>query len=224
MARLLWSGLLLGVAAGAAERQREGTEWSITYWFNANQTALPRILLIGDSICNGYQSLAREELAGVAYTSFYATSKCVTDRSYLKELTHVLEEYEYAVIHFNNGLHSLTTERAAWEAALRQVVRTLQEKGRGARLVWASSTPLRDPALTAHAVELNAIAARLMAEHGIPTDDLFALMEPQDRALWSDTYHYHEAGRRLQAKQVADWVRRLLPASKATPAAGGPQR
>ena len=221
MSRLLLSSLVLSLAAGAAERQREGTEWSVTYAFDANQTKLPRVLLIGDSICNGYNGLVKDELAGAAYTSFWATSKCASDRSYLKELSFILAEYDYAVIHFNNGLHSLDTDRAAWEASLREVVRTLKEKGRGAKLVWASSTPLKDPALTAKAKELNAIAARLMQESGIPTDDLFGLMDPQDRALWSDTFHYHEAGRRLQAKQVADSVRPLLPPAPA-PAPAAP--
>lgn len=220
MGRLLLSGLLLGLASGAAERQRESTEWSIIYWFDANQTKLPRVLLVGDSICNGYNGFVQEELAGAAYTSFYATSKCVTDRSYLKELTYILEEYDYAVIHFNNGLHSLDTDRATWEAALRQLIKTLREKGKGAKLVWASSTPLLDPALTAKARELNAIAARVMQENGIPTDDLFGLMEPQERTLWSDTFHYHEAGRRMQAKQVAASIRPLLP--PAAPAAPAP--
>jgi hypothetical protein len=203
---------MLSMAVGAAERQREGTEWSITYWFNANEAKLPRVLLIGDSICNGYQAFVKEELTGVAYTSFWATSKCITDRSYLKELTYILAEYDYAVIHFNNGLHSLDTDRATWAAALRKVIEVLREQGKGAKLVWASSTPLKDPPLTAKATELNAIAAQVMAEAGVPTNDLFGLMDPHDRALWSDTFHYHEAGRRLQAKQVADSLKDRLAA------------
>jgi hypothetical protein len=187
-------------------RQREGTEWSNFGWSNANETKLPRILLIGDSICDGYRSFVKDELNGIAYTSFYVTSKCVTDRSYIKELTCVLDEYDYAVIHFNNGLHSLDTDRTAWETSLREVLKTLIEKGKGAKIVWASSTPLKDIALTAKVKELNAIAARVMKEKGIPTDDLFALMDPQNRSMWSDTYHYHEAARKMQADKVAETV------------------
>jgi lysophospholipase L1-like esterase len=212
---------MVGIAATAAERQREGTEWSITYAFNANETAKPRVLLIGDSICNGYQAFVKEELDSVAYTSFWATSKCVTDRSYIKELSFILDEYPYAVIHFNNGLHSLDTDRVAWEASLREVIKVLKEKGKGAKVIWATSTPLKDPALTAKAKELNAIAARVIAEAGIPTDDLFGLMDPQDRAtVWSDVFHYHEPGRRMQAKQVANEVKKLLPAPEAPKPAG----
>ena len=81
---------------------------------------------------HGYQALVRDKLAGRAYVAFYATSKCVTDRSYAKELAHVLGEYRYHVIHFNNGLHSLGTDRAAWEASLRAAFALLVEQGQGA--------------------------------------------------------------------------------------------
>ena len=203
---------LLAAMTASAERQREGTEWSITYWYEANQDRLPRVLLIGDSICNGYQSLVKDELRGVAYTSFYATSKCVTDRSYLKELAYVLDEYEYAVIHFNNGLHSLDTDRAEWEKGLRDALALMREKETGAQIVWATSTPLKDPELTRKAKELNAIAGRVMEENGIPVNDLFALMDPQDRdVLWTDTFHYNTTGRKMQAEQVAAAVRTWLP-------------
>ena len=215
---LLLTGTLVTSLAAGYERQREGTEWSITYWFHANETKLPRILLIGDSICNGYQSIVAEELKDVAYTSFYATSKCATDRSYIKELTHILDEYDYAVIHFNNGLHSLNTDRTAWEAAMREVIKVLKEKGKGAKLLDATATPLKDPALTAKAKELNAIAVRLMQESGIPVNDLFGLMDPQERSMWSDTFHYHEPARKMQAKQVAEAIRKLLPPPPPAPA------
>ena len=128
-------------------------------------------------------------------------------------------EYDYAVIHFNNGLHSLNTDRAAWETALRDVINVLKEKGKGAKLVCATATPLKDPALTAKAKELNAIAVRVMKENGIPVNDLFGLMDPQDRSMWSDTFHYHEPARKMQAKQVADAVRKLLPPPPPAPAA-----
>jgi len=200
-------------AVSASERQREGTEWASMYWYEANQTRLPRILLVGDSICRGYESLVRKELQGKAYTSYYATSKCVTDRSYLKELGYVLDEYEYAVIHFNNGLHSLGTDRTAWEERLRDAVALIREKAPKASVVWATSTPLKDPGLTAKAKELNAIAVRVMADNDIPTNDLFALMDPQDRnKLWTDTFHYNGTGKTMQAKQVADVILRRLPA------------
>jgi hypothetical protein len=57
-----------------------------------------------------------------------------------------------------------------------------------------------------------------MQANKIPIDDLFALMDPLDRnVFWVDTYHYIEDAKKMQAKQVADYVRAALGAKKATP-------
>ncbi|OGV59141.1 MAG: hypothetical protein A2X49_02275 [Lentisphaerae bacterium GWF2_52_8] len=192
-------------------RRREATEWMISYWYNANDSKLPRVLLIGDSICNGYQYLVRDELAGVAYVSFYATSKCVSDPSYLSALSFMLGEYDYELIHFNNGLHSLDTDRASWELGLKAALDLISAKGKGAKIVWASSTPLKDPSLTRKAGELNAIAGKIMAERGIPVNDLFALMDPLDRdEFWCDVYHHKEEAKKMQARKIADLICKAL--------------
>lgn len=198
---------------------REATEWIVSYAYNANDAKLPRVLLIGDSICNGYSKDVCEELAGTAYVTFFATSKCVCDKSYLRSLAFFLDEYDYAVIHFNNGLHSLSSDRQDWEACLRAAVQLIREKSKGAKIYWASSTPLKDPALTAKARELNAIAARVMKAEEIPTDDLFALMDPLDRNVhWSDTFHFKGEAKKMQAKAVGDCVRSALGKGKASKA------
>jgi hypothetical protein len=202
------------------EHPREATEWIVSYAYNANDTKLPRVLLVGDSICNGYNKEVCQELAGTAYVTFFATSKCVCDKSYLRSLALFLGEADYAVVHFNNGLHSLSSDRQDWETCLRAAIKMIKEKGKGAKIVWASSTPLKDPALTAKAKELNAIATRVMAEEGVPTDDLFALMDPLDRdAHWSDTFHFKYEAKKMQAKAVGDCVRTALGTGKASDAA-----
>ncbi|OGV70836.1 MAG: hypothetical protein A2283_13250 [Lentisphaerae bacterium RIFOXYA12_FULL_48_11] len=199
------------------EHPREATEWITSYAYNANSNNLPRVLLVGDSICNGYSGEVCKELAGTAYVTFFATSKCVCDRSYLRSLAFFLDEYDYAVIHFNNGLHSLSSNRSDWETCLRAAIKLIKEKEKGAKIIWASSTPLKDPTLTDKARELNTIAARVMADEGIPTDDLFALMDPLDReACWTDTYHFKGEAKKMQAKAVGDCVRKALGTGKAS--------
>ena len=199
---------------------REATEWITSYAYNANDTKLPRVLLIGDSICNGYNKEVCQELAGTAYVTFFATSKCVCDASYLRSLAFFLEEADYAVVHFNNGLHSLSSDRQDWETCLRAAVKLIKEKGKGAKIIWASSTPLKDPKLTEKAQELNVIAARVMADEGVPTDDLFALMNPLDReSNWSDTFHFKNEAKKMQAKAVGDSVRNALGAGHASASA-----
>ena len=71
----------------STSRMRENIEWSITYTYNSNDTAHPRVLLIGDSICNGYQTKVREKLADTANVTFWASSKCVTDPQYFREVS-----------------------------------------------------------------------------------------------------------------------------------------
>ena len=202
-----------------AEHPREATEWIVSYAYNAADAKLPRVLLVGDSICNGYSGDVCKELAGTAYVTFFATSKCVCDKSYLRSLAFFLDESDYAVIHFNNGLHSLSSNRQDWETCLRASIKLIKEKGKGTKIVWASSTPLKDPKLTEKARELNAIAARVMVEEGIPTDDLFALMDPLDReANWSDTFHFNSEAKILQAKAIGACVRKALGAGHASAA------
>jgi hypothetical protein len=208
---------MIFTAATVTAKQREATEWVVSYWYNADGSNLPRILLVGDSICNGYQALVNKELAGTAYTSFYASSKCITDRTYLSQLAFMLDEYDYAVIHFNNGLHSLNTPPAEWEAGLRAAVKLIKEKSKGAQIIWASSTPLKNPDLTAKAKALNEIAEKVMNENDIPTNDIFALMDPMDRNIfWVDAYHFTDDAKKLQAKQISDLMRNVLGKNKAS--------
>ena len=122
-------------------RTRENVEWSITYTYNARDTGVPRVLLIGDSICSGYQAKVRDKLAEHANITFWASSKCVTDPDYFRELDFILGAYRYDLICFNTGLHSLTTARGEWEAAYRSAVRFIRAKNRE----FSPQTPLEFP-------------------------------------------------------------------------------
>ena len=189
-------------------RIREATEWSN---FRANSTtniALPRVLLIGDSIVAGYQGAVTEKLRGSMNVSFWASSKCVTDPSYFQELDLVLSADRYDVISFNNGLHSLNTDRAEWTFAYSQAVKFIRAKCPNSRLFIVTSTPLKDPELTKKAMELNEITLKTAEAENLPVIDLFELMNPLDRdAFWSDIYHYHAKGREMQAEKIVENVK-----------------
>ena len=81
----------------------------------------------------------------------------------------------------------------------------MREKQPSARIIWTTSTPLKDARKTAKARELNAAAADVVKRLGnIATDDLFALLDPLDREQnWSDTYHHKSPVRQKEAEQVA---------------------
>ncbi|MFZ4600292.1 MAG: SGNH/GDSL hydrolase family protein, partial [Terrimicrobiaceae bacterium] len=174
---LLAALLLCPAGAVHAERKRESIEWIYTVSHNPGATDLPRVLLIGDSIANMYQEYVSEELSGTAYVSTYTTSKCITDRSFLGELRLMLESGTYALIQFNNGLHSWGSDLKERERALSEVIKLLREQGKGAKIIWASTTPTESPDNNRLVKEFNDIAAAVMEKNEIPINDLFGLMD-----------------------------------------------
>lgn len=228
MAWLLWFGrrTLVAFAFGAVVTSfavdcpvstnvcgHENTEWSIGYAYHLTDELgkLPRVLLIGDSICNEYQSGVRAHLEGRMNVSYWVSSHCVTAPVYLKMLAIYLDAAKYDVIHFNNGLHSLQTPVESYAAGIAVALKLIREKQPQARIVWASSTPLADSIRTKKVQELNDAAANVAKSAGCDMDDLFALLDPLDReANWSDAFHHVKTARNLLARQVARCVCRTL--------------
>ena len=188
-------------------RGHENTEWSIYYGYHLTDQNrdLPRVLLVGDSICNGYQRSVAQILEGKMNVSYWVSSYCVTSPGYLKRLELCLDEAKYDVVHFNNGLHSLGTPTEDWAKGLEAALRLIREKQPSARIIWTTSTPLKDAKRTAKARALNAAAADVVKRlGGIETNDLFTLLDPLDREQnWSDTYHHKPPVRAQEAEQVA---------------------
>lgn len=190
---------------------REDTEWSFASGFGfVHGTKKPRVLLIGDSITAQYQGEVAQLLRGKGMTvSYWASSYCLTRPAYFKLLDFYLSEANYAVIHFNNGLHSLGTPTEAWADALRKALKLIREKQPEAKIIWTTSTPLKDAKKTEKVKELNAAAAKVVAEFkDIATDDLFATMDPLDREEhWADPYHFKAPAKKIQAREVAEICR-----------------
>jgi lysophospholipase L1-like esterase len=148
--------------------------------FVKDDPKLPRVLLIGDSVSRGYTLPTRKVLEGKANVH-RAPANCGPTASGLKNLDVWLGEGKWDVIHFNFGIHDRGTPAADYVKRLEEIVTRLEKTG--AKLIWASTTPIPDnPAQKQTAqsiVEKNALAAEVMKKHGIPTDDLFAAMTPR---------------------------------------------
>ena len=72
-------------------RGHENIEWSIGYAFHLTDQNkdLPRVLLVGDSICNGYQGEVQKRLEGKMNVSYWASS-LLRDESRLSETSRLL--------------------------------------------------------------------------------------------------------------------------------------
>ncbi len=201
----------------ATSRIREDVEWSITYSFNAKDAASPRVLLIGDSICNGYQEHLRKLLGEKMNVTYWISSKCVTDPDYFRELSRILNAARCDVISFNNGLHSLTSDRTEWEQAYRRGLKFIRKVQPRAKLALTLCTPLRPAEKTAISRALNGIALRIAQEEKLPVIDLFTPMDKLDRKTnWRDDYHFQPQVCVTQAEIMAEHLLALLPAKKLT--------
>ena len=188
----------------------ENTEWSRSYAYHLTDArkSLPRVLLVGDSICRAYEGEVRRLLDGKMNVSYWASSYCVTSPNYRTFLGIFLDEAKYDVIHFSNGLHSLGTPTPQWENAFESTLRFIREKQPSAKIVWCTITPMQDEERTAKVKELNAAGAKVVGRvGGILTNDLFALLDPLDRRTnWRDAYHHTSKVYKMEAKKVADAV------------------
>ncbi len=203
----------------AEEPIRERIEWADIWVTDADKDDLPRVLLIGDSITRGYFGEVEKHLAAKAYCARLTTSKCVSDPSFCDEVQLLLKHYEFAVIHFNNGLHGWGYSEDQYRDGLLQFLATVNENAGDAKLIWATTTPVREPSnlqqfgeRTERVKARNIIAAKIMKDHGIPTNDLFGLVEQHPDWHSTDGVHFNGQGKETQAKQVAESVAKYLTA------------
>lgn len=199
-------------------RRRESIEWSINYQYNALDTVHPRVLLIGDSICNGYQDAVRARLDGLVNVSFWASSQCVTDPDYFRDLDRVLRIMPCAMVCFNNGLHSLVSDREEWTQAYSAAVDFIADSLPEAKLSLTLCTPLTDPDKTAISAELNDFAREVAADCNLPVIDLFTPMNALERGrYWRDVYHFTPEAIAMQADIIAAHVLDALGLKGARP-------
>jgi lysophospholipase L1-like esterase len=197
--------------------KREKVARHVTAWdYVADDPKLPRVLLIGDSVSRGYTLAARKALAGKANVH-RAPENCGPTANGLKKLDVWLGDGKWDVIHFNFGIHDRRTPPAQYEQRLEAIVERLQRSG--AKLVWASTTPVppdtKDgPAAAAAIVERNAIAARVMVEHGVAMDDLFFGITPHLAKVQNPKdVHFNGEGYELLGRQVATSIEAALHGS-----------
>jgi acyl-CoA thioesterase-1 len=187
---------------------------------NAERGELPKVLLIGDSVCQGYAPLLGDLLKEKA--SLYRTRKSGGSSARgMERIDEWLGAQKWDVIHFNWGIDDMIEDPnapghvqvppEAYEKNLRALV--LKLKASGAKLIWATITPI--PKGFGDVPAYNAIAATIMKEEGIAVDDLFTAMEPHvaEFRLPQDV-HYNPDGYQLLAKNAADSIQAALAAKK----------
>lgn len=186
----------------------QSTAWD----FVQDDPRLPRVLLIGDSVSRGYTQAVRTALAGKANVH-RAPANCGPTASGIKNIEVWLGGGRWDVIHFNFGIHDRNTPVDEYTGRLDQLVARMKQTG--ARLIWASTTPIPDDPpkkqASASVVERNKAAAALMTRHGIATDDLFAAITPRLADMQNpNDVHFTTKGYEFLGEVVAKSIRAAL--------------
>ena len=219
ISRQLLVFLVLASAAAAQTKPavREDIEWLDVWLPNTNSPDLPRVLLIGDSITRGYGPQVEADLKGKAYVGRMATSKSLGDPALLEEVALVLQEQAFDAIHFNNGMHGEGYSEEEYAAALPALLATLRRYAPNAKLIWASTTDVRQrnhleaaDQKTDRIVQRNRAAAAIVQKENIPIDDLFSLVRGHPDYHAQDGVHFSGKGSEILAAQVSDSIAKLL--------------
>jgi len=186
----------------------QSTAWD----FVPDDPKLPRVLLIGDSVSRGYTQAVRKALAGKANVH-RAPANCGPTASGIKNIDVWLGDGKWSVIHFNFGIHDRNTPLPDYTQRLEQLIARMKQTG--ARLVWATTTPIPDDPpkkqSAASIVERNQAAAGVMQKHGVVIDDLFAAITPHLAEMQNpNDVHFNGAGYDFLGQTVAASIESAL--------------
>jgi hypothetical protein len=194
----------------------EKIEWTWADQPEHPTKGLPNILLMGDSITRAYYSETAKELDGIANVYLFATSCSSGDprlvgqaRDYFR-----MVRISFAVVHFNNGMHGWGYSEAEYADGLPSFIAALRRGAPKAKLMWATTTPVRKDAAdvgrtNARIDERNHLAAAVMMREHIPSDDQYALMI-KHQEMHGDDVHFTKEGSALQAHKVASSLKERL--------------
>ncbi len=152
----------------------------ITAWdYVEDDPALPRVLIIGDSISRGCTVPVRNALKGKVNVH-RAPANCGPTHYGLQKLDVWLGESNWDLIVFNFGIHDRRTKTEDYIANLEKLLARM--KPRTKKVVWLTSTPVPEGAneYVAGAIDrLNAAATPLMQKNGVSVVDLHGYIQPK---------------------------------------------
>ena len=195
------------------------------YAYVKDDPALPRVLLIGDSISIGYTPYVRTQLNGKVNVHRIPQNGSNTQTG-LDKLDEWLRGEQWDVIHVNWGLHDLKYLKDGKLNFMGAQVHTPEQyrknlntlatrlKATKAQIIWCMTTPVPKGAsgrVSDQAIEYNAIAREVMTQHAIPINDLHAYMTPTLATYQRPAnVHFTPEGSEHLAKEVSRHITQAL--------------
>lgn len=223
----LISCCLIFFVSGFAQTKKAVTkneiyEWSHSWIINKpDSTALPGVLLIGDSHVERYQPVVASKLKGSFDVSKITTSKSMGDPAFIEQLKGLMGNFKFDVICFNNGLHGVGYTPEQYAAFLPELYALLKKNNSAAKIFWVTTTARRVPdsldvfdKYNNDVTQRNTYVTAFCAKKNISVINFAAISMAHKDYYTKDGIHFNETGVNAQAQLIADEVTKYLkPAS-----------
>lgn len=181
--------------------------------------ALPRVLLIGDSIMNGYSPFVVEALRGKANVGrLVAFGMIGGNDASAAAFCEKLKDGDYALIHYNDGLHSLPPRITDEQFGTGLTAMLKHLKTIAPHVIWATTTPAPDRNNTlgpeSHngtVLTRNAMSKTIAATAGVPVNDLYTLVIAERETLQGfANLHFTPEGSKRMGLQIVRLIEAQL--------------
>ncbi|NQU52630.1 MAG: SGNH/GDSL hydrolase family protein [Bacteroidetes bacterium] len=189
----------------------EGDPWNF-YPTKEHNPELPNVLLIGNSVMNGFKNTVIPGLKGKTNVDYWLTPKHLNSDFLFEDLAKIVKYRKYDVIHFNIGLHGWPEGRIAeneYVPLLEKYVSTIKKNAENSRIIWGSITPVTETGKPELNKEINPTIAKrnklakgVMDNFNIPANDLYGLVADKLELAKGDRFHWTAKGYELMGKQT----------------------
>jgi len=211
--------LQIGFATAQTDEQMglhaEGGPWKF-YPAEEKNDSLKNVLLIGDSVMNGFRQLVTDSLKKTANVDCWLTPKHLNSEHLFTDLQKVVSSNHYEIIQFNIGLHGWPEGRIKddeYVPLLEKYVQTLIDHAKDAKLIWATTTPVTEEGVAELNKEINptitgrnSLAASVMKKYNIQVNDLYGLVAVKLNLAKLDRFHWKPEGYQLMANQSIKYI------------------
>lgn len=190
----------------------ETYEWDNVWWEHANDTEMPRVLYIGDSISCGIRRIATAQTENKIYFDGFGTSKSLDNPWFKKSLVTFAEQQPgRKIVLFNNGLHGWhLSHDGQYKEYLEDMIRFLKEYFEGIPVAVVLTTWIKDERNLPVVHKRNAAAMQVAEKLGVPVIDLYSASE-EIKELTSDGIHFKEEGYQKLAAEIIRRVKEIVP-------------
>ncbi len=189
---------------------------------------MKKILLIGDSIREGYDKYVKMAFEGVADV-IYPNENCRDSGYIIRQIVFWRQRMplgeDIDLVHFNAGLwddlHMYDGKKLnsidKYEENIDRICTIFKKIFPKAKLIFATSTPVQEELFgelkryNKDTEEYNAVATAVVKKHGGTINDLYAITKDMPKSYYSDLTHlYTKDGTALLTRQVVKAIEEAL--------------